>query len=184
MLLKISDQCTIYLQISKYTFLMVKFINHSIQGGATLIFEALVYNLLGDKPNVSFADTGHWSEKAIKEAKIIANGCLWIMITCSSCSCENRNRWKRKEFCPTIRYMEQWPPFGISSLLRQWDSWWSWVWFHPKILGSNTSHGCLIQLLDTSNGLVQVGPLVLSWTEKCWYIWLLHHHNESETSPH
>lgn len=67
------DHCTIYLQILKFTSLMVES-NHYIVGGATLIFEALVYNLKEDKPKVSFADTGHWSEKAIKEARFISEG--------------------------------------------------------------------------------------------------------------
>jgi phosphoserine aminotransferase len=43
------------------------------KGGATLIFESLVYNLLGDKNVVSYANTGHWSEKAIKEAGYLTN---------------------------------------------------------------------------------------------------------------
>ena len=38
------------------------------------MFEAVVYNLKGDKSRVSFANTGHWSEKAIKEAKYISDG--------------------------------------------------------------------------------------------------------------
>ena len=55
-------------------------------GGATLIFEALVYNIKGNKPNVSFAETGHWSEKAIKEAKYLSKGIIYINFysTCSS----------------------------------------------------------------------------------------------------
>ena len=36
-----------------------------------MIFEALTYNLLGNKKYVSYANTGHWSEKAIKEASYL-----------------------------------------------------------------------------------------------------------------
>ena len=32
-----------------------------------------MYNLLGDKNVVSYANTGHWSEKAIKEAGYLTN---------------------------------------------------------------------------------------------------------------
>ncbi len=52
-----------------------------------MIFEALIYNLLGDKSTVSYANTGHWSEKAIKEAvynaKGLKNFILKIKIFCN-----------------------------------------------------------------------------------------------------
>lgn len=43
------------------------------QAGATFIFEEICYNLLGKAETFSFCNTGHWSEKAIKEAKYIGN---------------------------------------------------------------------------------------------------------------
>lgn len=72
----------IYPRIFGYSLVMVETdyfqpFNHYFffyQGGATLIFESLIYNLLGDKSTVSYANTGHWSEKAIKEAVYNAKG--------------------------------------------------------------------------------------------------------------
>ena len=49
-------------------------------GGATLIFESLVYNLLQDKKCVSYANTGHWSEKAVKEANFLSK----VHINCTT----------------------------------------------------------------------------------------------------
>ncbi len=42
------------------------------QGGATMQFSAIPYNLLKDKTKVNYITTGAWSESAIKEAKRIA----------------------------------------------------------------------------------------------------------------
>lgn len=39
------------------------------QGGATMQFSAIPYNLLGDKTKANYITTGAWSEAAIKEAK-------------------------------------------------------------------------------------------------------------------
>lgn len=40
-----------------------------LQGGATLQFSALVWNLLGDKSSADYAITGHWSRKAEQVAR-------------------------------------------------------------------------------------------------------------------
>ena len=47
---------------------MVIIIIFIYKGGATLIFEMLSFNLQGNSKYVSYANTGHWSEKAITEA--------------------------------------------------------------------------------------------------------------------
>ena len=39
------------------------------QGGATMQFSAIPYNLLGDKTKANYITTGAWSESAFKEAK-------------------------------------------------------------------------------------------------------------------
>lgn len=39
------------------------------QGGATMQFSAIPYNLLGEKTKANYFTTGAWSESAIKEAK-------------------------------------------------------------------------------------------------------------------
>jgi phosphoserine aminotransferase len=39
-----------------------------------------VYNLKGSHSSVSFANTGHWSEKAIKEASYLSNGIDIILL--------------------------------------------------------------------------------------------------------
>ncbi|MBC7418632.1 MAG: 3-phosphoserine/phosphohydroxythreonine transaminase, partial [Pedobacter sp.] len=44
-----------------------------LQGGASLQFAMVPLNLLGDGQTASYLDTGVWSTKAIKEAKIIGN---------------------------------------------------------------------------------------------------------------
>ncbi|MGY3054067.1 phosphoserine aminotransferase [Pedobacter sp. UYEF25] len=44
-----------------------------LQGGASLQFAMVPLNLLGDGQTASYLDTGVWSSKAIKEAKIIGN---------------------------------------------------------------------------------------------------------------
>jgi len=41
-----------------------------LQGGATQQFAAIPLNLLGDKTSANYVNTGQWSKKAIKEAKI------------------------------------------------------------------------------------------------------------------
>lgn len=43
-----------------------------LQGGATGQFSAIPLNLLGDKDRVDYLNTGMWSKKAIKEAKLHA----------------------------------------------------------------------------------------------------------------
>ena len=50
------------------TSVMVIIIIFIYKGGATLIFEMLSFNLQGNSKYVSYANTGHWSEKAITEA--------------------------------------------------------------------------------------------------------------------
>jgi len=40
-----------------------------LQGGATMQFSAIPLNLLGDKTVANYAHTGHWSKKAIADAK-------------------------------------------------------------------------------------------------------------------
>lgn len=40
-----------------------------LQGGATMQFSAIPLNLLGDKSIANYAHTGHWSKKAIADAK-------------------------------------------------------------------------------------------------------------------
>ena len=45
-----------------------------LTGGATLIFESICYNLIQGENIVSYANTGHWSEKAITEANYLSNG--------------------------------------------------------------------------------------------------------------
>lgn len=44
-----------------------------LQGGASLQFAMVPLNLLGDGQTASYLDTGVWSTKAIKEAKLIGN---------------------------------------------------------------------------------------------------------------
>jgi phosphoserine aminotransferase len=40
-----------------------------LQGGATMQFSAIPLNLLGDKTSANYAHTGHWSKKAMADAK-------------------------------------------------------------------------------------------------------------------
>ncbi len=40
-----------------------------LQGGATTQFSAVPLNLLGDAVKADYAVTGHWGEKAVKDAK-------------------------------------------------------------------------------------------------------------------
>jgi phosphoserine aminotransferase len=42
-------------------------------GGASLQFSMVPYNLLGDNQTASYLETGAWSQKAIKEAKLFGN---------------------------------------------------------------------------------------------------------------
>lgn len=51
-----------------------------LHGGATTQFMQVPMNLLNEKETVSYADTGVWSTKAIKEAKLFGN----VDIVCSS----------------------------------------------------------------------------------------------------
>ena len=44
-----------------------------LQGGASLQFAMVPLNILGDGQSASYLDTGVWSSKAIKEAKLIGN---------------------------------------------------------------------------------------------------------------
>ncbi|MET4080481.1 phosphoserine aminotransferase [Pedobacter sp. UYP30] len=44
-----------------------------LQGGASLQFAMVPLNLLGDGQTASYLDTGVWSTKAIKEAKLVGN---------------------------------------------------------------------------------------------------------------
>lgn len=51
-----------------------------LHGGATVQFMQVPMNLLNEKETASYADTGVWSTKAIKEAKLFGN----VDIVCSS----------------------------------------------------------------------------------------------------
>ena len=44
-----------------------------LQGGASLQFSMIPINLLGDGQTADYTDTGAWSAKAIKEAKLFGN---------------------------------------------------------------------------------------------------------------
>lgn len=44
-----------------------------LAGGASLQFSMVPYNLLGDNQTASYLETGAWSQKAIKEAKLFGN---------------------------------------------------------------------------------------------------------------
>jgi phosphoserine aminotransferase len=50
-----------------------------LQGGATMQFMQVPYNLLDEKETAAYADTGVWGTKAIKEAKLFGN----IDVVCS-----------------------------------------------------------------------------------------------------
>jgi phosphoserine aminotransferase len=57
--------------------------NHEVlflHGGATVQFMQVPMNLLNDKESAAYADTGVWSTKAIKEAKLFGN----VDVVCSS----------------------------------------------------------------------------------------------------
>ena len=51
-----------------------------LHGGATVQFMQVPMNLLNEKETASYADTGVWSSKAIKEAKLFGN----VDVVCSS----------------------------------------------------------------------------------------------------
>ena len=51
-----------------------------LHGGATTQFMQVPMNLLNEKETASYADTGVWSAKAIKEAKLYGN----VDVVCSS----------------------------------------------------------------------------------------------------
>ena len=51
-----------------------------LQGGASLQFAMIPMNLLGEKQTADYTDTGAWSAKAIKEAKLFGN----VNVACSS----------------------------------------------------------------------------------------------------
>ena len=51
-----------------------------LQGGASLQFSMIPINLLGDGQTADYTDTGAWSAKAIKEAKLFGN----VNVACSS----------------------------------------------------------------------------------------------------
>lgn len=51
-----------------------------LHGGATVQFMQVPMNLLNDKDTAAYADTGVWSTKAIKEAKLFGN----VDVVCSS----------------------------------------------------------------------------------------------------
>lgn len=75
-----------------------------LQGGATLQFGMVPLNLLGDKKRADYFRTGHWSAKAVEDAKRICNVNLAVDTSDNYRNIPDASRWKLDSGAAYVHY--------------------------------------------------------------------------------